>query len=224
MSMWSQIMLQDANSPIMENMIMFYDFSMIIIILVMAMIMYLLFFMIFNKLINRFLLEGQLIELIWTIIPIFFLIFLAIPSLKLLYLSDEINNPIMSIKVLGHQWYWSYEFNDFKSISFDSFMIKDNENKLFRLLDVDNRLILPFNYQIRFLISSLDVIHSFTIPSLGSKVDAVPGRINQINLFMKRPGIYFGQCSEICGVNHSFMPIVIESTSLKNFINWINGV
>nr|QBS00745.1 cytochrome c oxidase subunit II [Philotrypesis sp. TL-2019] len=224
MSMWSQIMLQDANSPIMENMIMFYDFSMIIIILVMAMIMYLLFFMIFNKLINRFLLEGQLIELIWTIIPIFFLIFLAIPSLKLLYLSDEINNPIMSIKVLGHQWYWSYEFNDFKSISFDSFMIKDNENKLFRLLDVDNRLILPFNYQIRLLISSLDVIHSFTIPSLGSKVDAVPGRINQINLFMKRPGIYFGQCSEICGVNHSFMPIVIESTSLKNFINWINGV
>nr|AEG25299.1 cytochrome c oxidase subunit II [Philotrypesis sp. JHX-2011] len=224
MSMWGQIMLQDANSPIMENMIMFYDFSMIIIVLVVAMIMYLLFFMLFNKLIDRFLLEGQMIEIIWTVIPIIFLIFLAIPSLKLLYLSDEINNPIMSIKVLGHQWYWSYEFNDFKSINFDSFMIKDDKNNLFRLLDVDNRLILPFNYQIRFLISSLDVIHSFTIPSLGSKVDAVPGRINQINLFMKRPGIYFGQCSEICGVNHSFMPIVIESTSLKNFINWINKI
>nr|QBS00753.1 cytochrome c oxidase subunit II [Philotrypesis sp. TL-2019] len=224
MSMWGQIMLQYANSPIMENMIMFYDFSMIIIVLVVAMIMYLLFFMLYNKLTNRFLLEGQMIEIIWTVIPIIFFIFLAIPSLKLLYLSDEINNPIMSIKVLGHQWYWSYEFNDFKWINFDSFMIKDDENNLFRLLDVDKRLILPFNYQIRFLISSLDVIHSFTIPSLGSKVDAVPGRINQINLFMKRPGIYFGQCSEICGVNHSFMPIAIESTSLKNFINWINKI
>nr|QBS00749.1 cytochrome c oxidase subunit II [Philotrypesis sp. TL-2019] len=224
MSMWGQIMLQYANSPIMENMIMFYDFSMIIIVLVVAMIMYLLFFMLYNKLTNRFLLEGQMIEIIWTVIPIIFFIFLAIPSLKLLYLSDEINNPIMSIKVLGHQWYWSYEFNDFKWINFDSFMISDDENNLFRLLDVDKRLILPFNYQIRFLISSLDVIHSFTIPSLGSKVDAVPGRINQINLFMKRPGIYFGQCSEICGVNHSFMPIAIESTSLKNFINWINKI
>nr|AEG25312.1 cytochrome c oxidase II [Philotrypesis pilosa] len=223
MSMWSQIMLQDANSPIMENMVMFYDYSMVIITLVISLIMYLLFFMFLNKLTNRFLLDGQMIEIIWTVIPIFFLIFLAIPSLKLLYLSDEINNPNMSIKVMGHQWYWSYELNDFKSINFDSFMIKDeNNNDLFRLLDVDNRLILPFNSQIRFLISSYDVIHSFTIPSLGSKVDAVPGRINQINLFLKRPGIFFGQCSEICGINHSFMPIVIEFTSLKNFINWIN--
>nr|QSX81630.1 cytochrome c oxidase subunit II [Philotrypesis tridentata] len=221
MSMWGQIMLQDANSPIMENMILFYDYGMVIIIVVIMMIMYLLFFMLLNKMINRFLLEGQLIEIIWTIMPIIFLIFLAIPSLKILYLSDEINNPSLSVKVIGHQWYWSYEFNDFKSINFDSFMIKELDPTSFRLLDVDNRLVLPFNNQIRFLISSSDVIHSFTIPSLGTKVDAVPGRINQINLLMKRPGIFFGQCSEICGVNHSFMPIVIESNSLMNFMNWI---
>nr|UAA82154.1 cytochrome c oxidase subunit II [Micranisa ralianga] len=221
MSMWSQFNFQDANSPVMENMIMFYDYAMLIVMMIIMLIMYMLMFMLNNVLIDRMMLEGQMIEIIWTVIPILFLVFLAIPSLKILYLTDEMNSPIMSIKVIGHQWYWSYEYNDFKSISFDSFMIKELENNMFRLLDVDNRLILPYNSQIRLLINSSDVIHSFAMPSLGIKVDAVPGRINQISMLMKRPGLYFGQCSEICGVNHSFMPIVIESTNLNNFMDWI---
>nr|QVT11047.1 cytochrome c oxidase subunit II [Nasonia vitripennis] len=221
MSLWSQIMFQDANSPIMENMIMFHDHAMLIIMMIITMILYIIIFMMNNKFINRNLLEGQMIEIIWTVIPIILLIFLAIPSLKILYLTDETNFPNITIKIIGHQWYWSYEYSDFKMINFDSFMIKNNN--MFRLLDVDNRMVLPYNTQIRMLINSLDVIHSFTVPSLGIKVDAVPGRINQISCMMKRPGIFFGQCSEICGVNHSFMPIVLESTKMNMFINWINS-
>nr|YP_010031612.1 cytochrome c oxidase subunit II [Necremnus tutae]QOV03007.1 cytochrome c oxidase subunit II [Necremnus tutae] len=224
MSLWSQISLQDSNSPIMENMIMFYDHAMLVVMMIVMLIMYMIIFMLMNKFTNRFLFEGQLIEIIWTIIPMLFLIFLAIPSLKILYLTDEINNPILSIKAIGHQWYWSYEYNDFNSLSFDSFMLNKDEYMKgdFRLLDVDNHLVLPMNNQIRMLISSLDVIHSFAMPSMGIKVDAVPGRINQVSLNINRPGLYFGPCSEICGVNHSFMPIVIESTNINNFIKWIN--
>nr|QIE13308.1 cytochrome c oxidase subunit II [Pachyneuron aphidis] len=223
MSMWKQMIFQDANSPIMENMIMFHDHAMLIIMMIIILIMYMLVFMLKNKLINRFMLEGQMIEMIWTIIPIFFLVILAIPSLKILYMTDEMNLPMISIKIIGHQWYWSYEYNDFNSINFDSFMLNNKDLNNFRLLDVDNRMILPYNNQIRLLVNSSDVIHSFTIPSLGMKIDAVPGRINQVSLLIKRPGLYYGQCSEICGVNHSFMPIVLESTNLMNFINWIKN-
>nr|UVN15304.1 cytochrome oxidase subunit 2 [Nasonia longicornis] len=221
MSLWSQFMFQDANSPVMENMIMFHDHAMLIIMMIISLIIYMISFMTYNKFINRNLLEGQMIEIIWTIIPMILLIFLAVPSLKILYLTDEINIPNITVKIIGHQWYWSYEYNDFKMINFDSFMIKDSN--MFRLLDVDNRMILPYNTQVRMLINSTDVIHSFTIPSLGVKVDAVPGRINQISSMIKRPGVFFGQCSEICGVNHSFMPIVLESTSMNMFINWIKN-
>nr|QVT11060.1 cytochrome c oxidase subunit II [Pachycrepoideus vindemmiae] len=219
MSIWNQLMLQDGITPIMEEMIMFHDHAMMVIMMIIMMIMYMLLFMFKNNYINRYMMEGQLIEIIWTIIPMFFLIILAIPSLKILYMIDEMNFPKMSIKIIGHQWYWSYEYNDFKSIMFDSFMLKNNLN--FRLLEVDNRLIIPYNLQIRFLVSSMDVIHSFTVPSMGIKIDAIPGRINQISFNMKYPGIFFGQCSEICGINHSFMPIMLESTSINNFINWI---
>nr|ACH81768.1 cytochrome oxidase subunit 2 [Nasonia longicornis] len=221
MSLWSQFMFQDANSPVMENMIMFHDHAMLIIMMIISLIIYMISFMTYNKFINRNLLEGQMIEIIWTIIPMILLIFLAVPSLKILYLTDEINIPNITVKIIGHQWYWSYEYNDFKMINFDSFMIKDSN--MFRLLDVDNRMILPYNTQVRMLINSTDVIHSFTIPSLGVKVDAVPGRINQISSMIKRPGVFFGQCSEICGVNHSFMPTVLESTSMNMFINWIKN-
>nr|YP_010180058.1 cytochrome c oxidase subunit II [Anisopteromalus calandrae]QUX32904.1 cytochrome c oxidase subunit 2 [Anisopteromalus calandrae] len=224
MSMWGQILFQDANSPIMENMIMFHDHAMLVIMMIITLIIYVLFYMFINKYVNRLMLEGQMIEMIWTVVPIMFLIFLAIPSLKILYLTDEINNPIISVKVIGHQWYWSYEYSDFKNIMFDSFMINNINKSGFRLLDVDNNMILPISNQIRLLINSSDVIHSFAMPSMGVKVDAIPGRINQIPLYIKRPGLYFGQCSEICGVNHSFMPIVMEATSLKYFINWINSV
>nr|WMH03357.1 cytochrome c oxidase subunit II [Encyrtus aurantii] len=223
MSIWGLLLFQDSNSSIMENLIMFHDHAMIIILIILVFIMYMFIFMFMNKYINRFMYEGQLIEFIWTVIPVMFLMILAIPSLKILYLTDEIFNSFLSIKVLGHQWYWSYEYSDFKDLSFDSFMINNfSDYSLFRLLDVDNRMVVPLNLNLRILVSSMDVIHSFAVPSLGIKVDAIPGRLNQIGMNLIRPGIYFGQCSEICGVNHSFMPIVVESTSINKFLNWIS--
>nr|AKM70279.1 cytochrome c oxidase subunit II [Cethosia biblis] len=224
MATWSNLNYQNSASPLMEQIIFFHDHTLIILIMITILVSYLMINLFFNKYINRFLLEGQMIELIWTILPAITLIFIALPSLRLLYLLDELNNPFITLKSIGHQWYWSYEYSDFKNIEFDSYMIQSNDQlSNFRLLDVDNRIILPINNQIRILITATDVIHSWTIPSLGIKVDANPGRLNQTSFFISRPGIFFGQCSEICGANHSFMPIVIESIPLKNFINWINN-
>nr|ABE47634.1 cytochrome c oxidase II [Jalmenus nr. daemeli MFB-97-X103]ABE47636.1 cytochrome c oxidase II [Jalmenus nr. daemeli RE-02-A357] len=224
MATWSNINFQNSVSPLMEQIIFFHDHSLIILIMITILVSYMMLSILFNKFINRFLLEGQMIELIWTILPAITLIFIALPSLRLLYLLDELNNPLITIKSIGHQWYWSYEYSDFKNIEFDSYMIQDyNNNNNFRLLDVDNRIIIPMNNNIRMLITATDVIHSWTVPSIGVKVDANPGRLNQTSFFLNRPGIFFGQCSEICGANHSFMPIMIESISIKNFINWINN-
>nr|APC61786.1 cytochrome c oxidase subunit II [Papilio dardanus]APC61824.1 cytochrome c oxidase subunit II [Papilio dardanus dardanus] len=226
MATWSNFNLQNSASPLMEQIIFFHDHTLIILIMITILVGYLMMNLFFNNYINRFLLEGQMIELIWTIIPTITLIFIALPSLRLLYLLDELNNPLITLKSIGHQWYWSYEYSDFNNVEFDSYMINyDNQTNInnFRLLDVDNRIILPMNNQIRIMVTATDVIHSWTIPSLGVKIDANPGRLNQTNLFINRPGIFFGQCSEICGANHSFMPIMIESISIKNFINWINN-
>nr|YP_003735158.1 cytochrome c oxidase subunit II [Spilonota lechriaspis]ADI51560.1 cytochrome c oxidase subunit II [Spilonota lechriaspis] len=225
MATWSNFNLQNSASPLMEQIIFFHDHTLVILIMITILVGYLMISLFFNFYINRFLLEGQMIELIWTILPAITLIFIALPSLRLLYLLDELNNPLMTLKSIGHQWYWSYEYSDFHNIQFDSYMIPINEMNInnFRLLDVDNRIIIPMNNQIRIMVTATDVIHSWTIPSLGVKIDANPGRLNQTNFFINRPGIFYGQCSEICGANHSFMPIVIESISIKNFINWINN-
>nr|BBF25188.1 cytochrome c oxidase subunit II [Lymantria postalba] len=225
MASWSNFNLQNSASPLMEQIIFFHDHTLIILIMITILVGYLMISLLFNKYINRFLLEGQMIEVIWTILPAITLIFIALPSLRLLYLLDELNNPLITLKSIGHQWYWSYEYSDFKNIEFDSYMVKSNNMKLdnFRLLDVDNRIVLPMNNQIRIMVTATDVIHSWTIPALGVKIDANPGRLNQTNFFISRPGIFFGQCSEICGTNHSFMPIMIESIPIKNFINWINN-
>nr|YP_009735130.1 cytochrome c oxidase subunit II [Acropyga kinomurai]QBG38629.1 cytochrome c oxidase subunit II [Acropyga kinomurai] len=218
--------LQNSNSPTYDMMIFFHDFTMMILIIIMMMIFFIMSSMIKNNIINRFLLESHSIELIWTILPMLTLIFIAIPSIKILYITDEMHMNKLTIKAMGHQWYWKYEYSDFMNIEFNSFMISPNNMKMneFRLLDVDNRCILPFNYPIRILTSSMDVIHSWTIPSLGIKMDSTPGRLNQSMLIMNRPGLYFGQCSEICGMNHSFMPIVMESTNFLNFKNWIKNI
>nr|YP_010321808.1 cytochrome c oxidase subunit II [Stenochironomus tobaduodecimus]UKO33035.1 cytochrome c oxidase subunit II [Stenochironomus tobaduodecimus] len=221
MSTWSNLNMQDSNSPIMEQLSFFHDHALLILILITSFISYIFVTMFLNKFINRNLLHSQMIEMIWTILPIFILLFIALPSLRILYMLDEINNPILSIKSIGHQWYWSYEYSDFPEIHFDSYMIPIDQLKShqFRILEVDNRLILPMKNQIRILVSSTDVIHSWTVPSLGVKIDGSPGRLNQTNFYMNRPGIFFGQCSEICGMNHSFMPIVIESIPMKKFLN-----
>nr|ALO70334.1 cytochrome c oxidase subunit 2 [Atheta sp. 2 EF-2015] len=224
MATWKTLTIQDSASPLMEQLMFFHDHTLMILLMITTLVGYIMASLFFNKFNYRYLLEGQMIELIWTILPAITLIFIALPSLRLLYLLDEINNPLITIKTIGHQWYWSYEYSDFKNIEFDSYMIPTNEmnNFNFRLLDVDNRIVVPFNSQIRMLVTALDVLHSWTIPSLSVKIDATPGRLNQINFFINRTGIFYGQCSEICGANHSFMPIVLESISPKYFINWIN--
>nr|QFO87053.1 cytochrome oxidase subunit II [Latreillia valida] len=225
MPTWSYLGLQDSASPLMEQLTFFYDHVMLILILIITFVGYIMVSMLFNSSINRFLLENQTIEVIWTIIPAIILIFIALPSLRLLYLLDEVNNPSITLKTIGHQWYWSYEYSDFMNLEFDSYMIptSDLEMSSFRLLDVDNRTVLPMNTQIRILISAADVIHSWTVPSLGIKADAIPGRLNQSSFLINRPGLFYGQCSEICGANHSFMPIVIESVSTNSFLNWISS-
>nr|YP_010946611.1 cytochrome c oxidase subunit II [Margattea speciosa]WGO57329.1 cytochrome c oxidase subunit II [Margattea speciosa] len=225
MTTWSNINLQDSASPIMEQLIFFHDHTLMIILMILTVVSYMMILLFKNKFINRFLLEGQMIEVAWTIAPAIILIFIALPSLRLLYLMDEINKPILTLKTIGHQWYWSYEYSDFLKIEFDSYMIPQNELSIknFRLLDVDNRATLPMNTFIRIIITAADVLHSWTIPSLGVKADATPGRLNQTSFFINRPGMFYGQCSEICGANHSFMPIVIESIPMNNFINWISN-
>nr|YP_010227841.1 cytochrome c oxidase subunit II [Cryptocercus pudacuoensis]UDD86627.1 cytochrome c oxidase subunit II [Cryptocercus pudacuoensis] len=224
MTTWANMNLQDSASPIMEQLIHFHDHTLMIILMILTIVSYMMMAMTYNKFINRYLLEGQMIEVAWTIAPAIILIFIAVPSLRLLYLMDEINNPTLTLKTIGHQWYWSYEYSDFIKVEFDSYMTPQNEMNIysFRLLDVDNRTTLPTNTFIRMIVTAADVLHSWTIPSLGVKADATPGRLNQISFLINRPGLFFGQCSEICGANHSFMPIVIESISTNNFIKWIS--
>nr|WKU83919.1 cytochrome c oxidase subunit II [Doros destillatorius] len=223
MSTWANLNLQDSASPLMEQLMFFHDHTLLILVMITMMVSYMMIMLFFNKFSNRFLLHGQMIEMIWTILPTFILLFIALPSLRLLYLLDEINEPSITLKSIGHQWYWSYEYSDFFNIEFDSYMIPTNELNMnsFRLLDVDNRIVLPINSKIRILVTAADVIHSWTMPTLGVKIDSTPGRLNQTNFFINRPGLFFGQCSEICGANHSFMPIVIESVPIKTFIKWI---
>nr|QDI93533.1 cytochrome c oxidase subunit II [Pygovepres vaccinicola] len=225
MPTWLNISFQNANSPLMEQLIFFHDHTLMILMMITITVSYIMMTTMYNKMINRYLLEGQTIELVWTILPAVILMFIALPSLKILYLMDEINNPLMTIKAIGHQWYWSYEYSDMKNIEMESYMKPSNslENNEFRLIDVDNRIILPMNSNIRILVTSSDVIHSWTIPSLGVKIDGTPGRLNQGTLNMNRPGLLYGQCSEICGANHSFMPIVVESISMNQFMNWLNS-
>nr|YP_010561829.1 cytochrome c oxidase subunit 2 [Decolopoda australis]UYX57776.1 cytochrome c oxidase subunit 2 [Decolopoda australis] len=219
MPTWNHIMLQNSSNPTMEQLIMFHDHSMLILFMICIFIIYMMVFSMVNKNFNYLLLQGQEIETIWTMAPAIILLFITIPSLKILYMMEEIFKPFMTIKAIGHQWYWSYEYSDFKNIEFDSFMI--NNSQLMRLLDVDNRVMVPFNTPVRILVTSADVIHSWSIPSMGLKMDATPGRINQMFMNINRPGIYSGQCSEICGANHSFMPIMIESINMNNFFKWI---
>nr|AFK73619.1 cytochrome oxidase subunit II [Chrysomya nigripes] len=225
MSTWASLGLQDSSSPLMEQLIFFHDHALLILVMITVLVGYLMFMLFFNKYVNRYLLHGQTIEIICTILPAIILLFIAFPSLRLLYLLDEINEPSITLKAIGHQWYWSYEYSDFANIEFDSYMIPTNELPVdgFRLLDVDNRVVLPMNSQIRILVTAADVIHSWTIPALGVKVDGTPGRLNQTNFLINRPGLFYGQCSEICGANHSFMPIVIESIPVNYFIKWISN-
>lgn len=205
----------------MQNIIFYHDYLIVFVTIITVIFIYVCVLILTDKAIDLRLTHGNLLEIIWTVIPMLILLFLTFPSLHLLYQSDELMDPLLTIKVIGHQWYWRYQYGEYNKV-FDSYIIINSVHKEhFRLLDVDNHLVLPIGCIIRILVRSVDVIHSFTVPSLGVKVDAVPGRLNQIRIFIQRPGLYFGQCSEICGVNHRFIPIALEATSVEYFLNWV---
>nr|AIG23724.1 cytochrome c oxidase subunit II [Wyulda squamicaudata] len=217
-----QLGFQDATSPIMEELMHFHDHTLMIVFLISSLVLYIIIMMFTTKLTHTSTMDAQEVETIWTIMPAAILVLIALPSLRILYMMDEIYNPYLTVKAMGHQWYWSYEYTDYEDLMFDSYMIptQDLTPGQLRLLEVDNRMVLPMELPIRMLISSEDVLHAWTVPSLGIKTDAIPGRLNQATLTSTRPGIYYGQCSEICGSNHSFMPIVLEMTTLKYFEKW----
>lgn len=222
---WGQLLFQDAASPIILQLISFHDHTLIILTLVMSVVTYAIYVVITNTFTNRYLIEAQQIETIWTIVPAIILVFLALPSLRLLYLTDEVRNPSITLKAIGHQWYWRYEYTDFSDIEIDSYIVptSDLTTGEYRLLEVDNRVVLPIQLEIRVLVTAADVIHAWTVPALGVKVDAIPGRLNQLGFTINTPGIFYGQCSEICGANHSFMPICVEVVNLKSFTSWVKN-
>nr|YP_009478329.1 cytochrome c oxidase subunit II [Gammarus roeselii]AVP50034.1 cytochrome c oxidase subunit II [Gammarus roeselii] len=222
MPTWHMISFQDSASPSMEQLTMFHDITMTIITLITSMVAINMAFLSFYKLTDRFLLQEQTIEIIWTACPVFILLIIALPSLQTLYLLDDPFTPNITVKAVGHQWYWSYQYSDFPGLDFDSYMTPTSSlTNSPRLLETDNALPLPVHSQIRMLTTGADVIHSWAMPSLGVKADAVPGRLNQIMFSTKRTGIFYGQCSEICGSNHSFMPIKMEIIPMKNFLTWV---
>jgi len=227
------IFFQDGASPLMEALIELHNIIMFYLIITLLCVGWIILSIIINgkknKISNKYVLHGTLIELIWTISPAIILILIGFPSFKLLYYMDEVIDPKITILVNGHQWYWSYEYSNYINsennfIEFDSYMIPDKELTYgtLRMLEVDNRIILPQLTHIRFIVTAEDVIHSFACPSLGIKCDAFPGRLNQFSVFINRIGVFYGQCSEICGVLHSSMPICIESVSIEKFLVWLN--
>lgn len=217
-----QLGFQDATSPIMEELLSFHDHALIIVFLISSLVLYIISLILTTSLTHTNTIDAQEVETIWTILPAIILILIALPSLRILYMIDEINSPAVTVKTLGHQWYWSYEYTDYEDLMFDSYIIPTHELSpgQLRLLEVDNRVVLPAELTVRILISSEDVLHSWAVPSLGLKTDAIPGRLNQTTLLSTRPGLYYGQCSEICGSNHSFIPIVLEIVPLKYFEKW----
>lgn len=242
-----QMFFQDPASPVMEGLIELHDFIFSFIVVLFFLVFFNIYKIVYDfnfenyknidkikthvKLINFS--HGVILEIVWTTIPSIILVFIAIPSFSLLYSMDEVIEPSLTVKVIGHQWYWSYEYSDRANkhnLSLDSYLLVDSniekalkllKVKAYRMLDVNFPLVLPIKTHIRFLVTSADVIHSWAIPSLALKIDAMPGRLNQLSTYIKRSGIYYGQCSEICGVNHGYMPSVIFAVSKSKYINWL---
>ena len=239
---------QDPATAVMEGIIDFHHDIQFYLIIIVTFVAWMLFSLIYEfgmimyfgkannvvdtlkarrtSLITKNVTHGTVLEIIWTMIPVFILIAIVIPSFALLYSIDEFVDPSVTIKVTGHQWYWSYEYTDYENekIMFDSYMIpeEDLQNGDLRLLEVDKKLWLPVYTHVRVLITAIDVLHSWAIPAFGIKMDAVPGRLNQVSLFVKREGVFYGQCSELCGVNHGFMPIVVKVVPIELFNIWAN--
>ncbi len=224
-----QMHLQDAASPIMEDLIEFHKLLLYIITGIVIFVFCLLSYACFRFHQKRNPNPSKrshhiLIEILWTVVPVLILVVIAIPSLHILIKAERRFDPDMTIKVVGHQWYWEYIYPDHNDFTFDSYMLKDDQLKpgQLRLLEVDNRVIVPVDTNVKILVTSYDVIHSWTVPALGVKKDAVPGRVNETWFRVTKPGVYYGQCSEICGIGHGFMPIAVEAVSKEQFNKWVS--
>jgi len=237
-----QIAFQNPATPIMEGIIDLHHGIFFFLILILTQVLWM-FYIIFlrgshewkyphwnhieifrkNYLTLNNLVHGTVLEIIWTITPSIILMLIAVPSFALLYSIDEIIDPEVTIKVIGHQWFWSYEYND--GLKFDSYMVPFSSLNVgdLRLLEVDHPIVCPIDTHLRFIVTSTDVLHSFAVPSLGIKIDTVPGRLNQVSCFIKREGTFYGQCSELCGVNHGFMPIKVIAVSTKDFNTFLEN-
>lgn len=218
MIFWGIYSLQDALRVTIEQIVYFHDYLIIVMLIIMCVVAYFIGFVLFSKTFSSRIVADHLVESVWTILPIIVLIFLVYPSIYLLYLVDERRVEFLcTLKVIGHQWYWRYKIDGLFNLELDSYI--DAESPV-RLIDVDNRVIVPAQENIRALITSRDVLHSWSLPSLGVKIDAIPGRLNQFVFIVILNSVIHGQCREICGVNHSFIPIVIEAVSLKDLLYW----
>ena len=237
-----QIGFQDPATPVAEGIVNLHHDVMFIIVLIGVFVGYLMVrcVQLFRSEVNPVpdrVVHGTVLEIVWTLVPAVILLVIAVPSFALLYSIDEIIEPAVTLKAVGHQWYWSYEYSDYanedgETINFDAYMIPTDElsesitpgkGGALRLLEVDNRVVLPVKTHIRVIVTAADVIHCWGIPALAMKLDGCPGRLNQTSMYIKREGVFYGQCSEICGVNHGFMPIVVEAVSLEDYVTWISN-
>nr|CDN96551.1 cytochrome c oxidase subunit 2 [Pandarus rhincodonicus] len=223
MTSWVHFSFQDASSPVMEEFVLFHDVIMVCLGFIVVSVGGVLWAVLAEGPYVGGLIDGQWLEWIWTALPGLVLFGVAMPSLCLLYMYDEMTNFDLGVKVYGYQWYWSYEIPLVEGLSIDSFMAPSSDlyGGQCRLLETDVPLTLPIKSMIQLMISSKDVLHAWAVPSLGVKMDAVPGRINTLSMYSFRPGVYFGQCSEICGAHHSFMPIMLEMVSVGDFADWV---
>ena len=220
--------LQDPVTPTMERITSFHNMLLWVCVLISLFVLALLAYVVlkFNEKANPVpskTTHNTLVEVLWTAVPIVILVAIAVPSFKLLYYADKTKDAEMTLKIVGHQWYWSYEYPDFGEIKFDSNMIADKDLKpgQRRLLEVDNRVVLPVGTNIRILMTAADVIHAWRIPAFGVMKDAVPGRLGETWVRIDKEGVYYGQCSELCGINHAYMPIAVEAVSKQKFAAWV---
>lgn len=224
-----QIGFQSAASPIMEGITEMHHMLMIIITCIAIFVTVLLGYVLYRFRASRNPVPSQtshntLLEVVWTLLPVLILVIIGIPSLKLMFFASKIENADMTVKAIGRQWYWTYEYPEQK-LQFDSLMIEEKDLKpsQLRLLDVDNPIVVPVGKTVRVIVTSEDVLHSFAVPSLGIKKDAVPGRLNETWFRIEKEGTYYGQCSELCGVKHGFMPIAVKVVSQEQYDEWLNS-
>lgn len=217
--------LQASGSPVMDNIVWFHDFLSVLIIVITLFVLALLVTVVvkFNSRANPVpsrTTHNTLIEVVWTLVPVLILVGIAVPSFRLLFLELDVPKADLTIKATGKQWYWSYAYPDNGKFEFDSLMAQDKQP---RLLGVDNEMVVPINKVIRVQVTGADVIHAFALPAFGVKIDAIPGRLNETWFKATKTGMFYGQCSELCGKDHAFMPIAIRVVNDQEFASWVES-